>query len=59
MKRDDLVRQLLAAGCVLLRHGGRHDIYLNPRSNQKQPLPRHREIDETLARHILKFLGVK
>jgi predicted RNA binding protein YcfA (HicA-like mRNA interferase family) len=59
VKRDDLVRQLLAAGCVLLRHGGRHDIYFNPHTSQKQPLPRHREIDETLARHILKFLGVK
>lgn len=58
MKRDDLVRQLLAAGCVLLRHGGRHDIYINPRSGQKQPVPRHREFEEALARHILKFLGI-
>ena len=59
MKRDDLVRQLLAAGCLLLRHGGRHDIYVNPRSGQKQPVPRHREIDEALAKHIFKFLGLK
>jgi len=59
VKRDDLVRQLLAAGCLLLRHGGRHDIYVNPRSGQKQPVPRHREIDETLAKHIFKFLGLK
>lgn len=59
MKRDDLVRQLLAAGCVLLRHGGRHDIYFNPLTNQKQPLPRHREIDDALAKHILKYLGLK
>jgi len=59
VKRDDLVRQLLAAGCLLLRHGGRHDIYVNPRSGQKQPVPRHREIDEALAKHIFKFLGLK
>lgn len=59
MKHDDLVRQLLAAGCVLLRHGGRHDIYVKPRTNQKQPLPRHREIDDALAKHILKYLGLK
>ena len=59
MKREDLVRQLLAAGCLLLRHGGRHDIYVNPRSGQKQPVPRHREIDEALAKHIFKFLGLK
>ena len=59
MKRDELVRQLLAAGCSLLRHGGRHDIYVNPRSGQKQPVPRHREIDDALAKHILKYLGLK
>jgi predicted RNA binding protein YcfA (HicA-like mRNA interferase family) len=59
VKREDLVRRLLAAGCVLLRHGGRHDIWVNPRTGQKQPLPRHREIDEALATHILKYLGVK
>ena len=59
MKRDDLVRALLAAGCVLQRHGGRHDIYVNPRTGQKQPLPRHREIDDMLAKHIQKFLGLK
>ena len=35
MKRDELVRELLRQGCVLLRHGGRHDIYLNPVTGQK------------------------
>lgn len=58
MKRDELVRQLLATGCVLIRHGGRHDIYLNPRTGQKQPVPRHREIEDVLAKHIVKFLGI-
>jgi predicted RNA binding protein YcfA (HicA-like mRNA interferase family) len=58
LKRDDLIRLLLAAGCVLVRHGGRHDIYLNPATGQKQPVPRHREIDEALAKHIRKFLGI-
>ena len=59
MKRDQLLRMLAAAGCELLRHGGRHDIYLNPRTGQKQPVPRHREIDEALAKHILKYLGLR
>ena len=59
MKRDEPVRPLLAAGCVLLRHGDRHDIYQNPRTGQLQPVPRHREIDETLARHIFKYLGLR
>jgi hypothetical protein len=41
-----------------LRHGGRHDIYLNPGTGQKQPVPRHNEIDDVLAKHIRKFLGI-
>jgi mRNA interferase HicA len=59
VKRTELIRQLTEAGCVLLRHGGRHDVYLNPLTGQKQPIPRHSEIDEHLARHIRKYLGVK
>lgn len=49
MKRDELVRRLVAAGCILLRHGGRHDIWQNPDTGQKQPVPRQREIDDALA----------
>ena len=47
------------AGCAFLRHGGRHDVYVNPLTGQKQPIARHSEIDEHLARHIKKHLGVK
>lgn len=44
------------AGCVLLRHGGKHDIYHNPRSGRSEPVPRHREINEMLARRIIRNL---
>jgi mRNA interferase HicA len=56
VKRIDLVRKLERAGCVLIRHGGNHDWYQNPETRVAQPLPRHREINESLARHILKKL---
>ena len=59
MKRKELIRQLTRAGCVLLRSGGNHDIYLNPSTGQKQPVPRHTEIDNDLAKHIRKYLGIK
>ena len=59
MKRRALVRQLTAAGCVLLRHGANHDVYLNPRTGQRQPIPRHTEIDEALAKHIRRYLGIE
>jgi mRNA interferase HicA len=58
MKRNDLIKQLTKAGCVLLRHGSRHDIYLNPLNGRKQPVPRHKELDEQLAKHIKKYLGI-
>ena len=59
MKRAELIRQIEQQGGVLLRHGGRHDIYLNPATGQKQPVPRHNEVDNALAKHIKKFLGLK
>jgi mRNA interferase HicA len=56
MKRTDLVRQLEVMGCLLIRHGRRHDWYQNPKTRVAQPVPRHNEIREHLARHILKQL---
>jgi len=59
MKRKELVRGLERKGCRLLRSGSRHDIYINPKTGQKQPIPRHTEIDNVLAKHIRKYLGVE
>ena len=57
MKRVDLVRTVTGFGCVLVRHGGRHDWYRNPTTGVSQPIPRHREIKDHLARHIITMLG--
>ena len=57
MKRLDLVRRLEESGCVLVRHGGNHDWYRNPRTGMAQPVPRHREVNENLAKHIIKKLA--
>ena len=56
MKRTDLVRLLESMGCALIRHGGNHDWYQNPTTKVSQPIPRHREIADTLAEHIVKML---
>ncbi len=56
MKRKELIRELKEVGCIFLRHGGSHDLYKNPKTGKKQPVPRHREIDDHLARHILNIL---
>ncbi len=57
MKRKELIHQLISAGCVLVRSGSRHDLYKNPVTGKKQPVPRHNEIDENLARHIIRELS--
>ena len=56
MKRRDLISQLEKSGCYLIRHGGKHDIYHNPNNGRTEPIPRHREINERLAKKILKSL---
>jgi hypothetical protein len=34
MKRKELARQLTKAGCVLLRHGSNHDVYVSAERNE-------------------------
>lgn len=57
MKQRDLIKKLEEMGCVFIRHGGKHDWYQNPRTKVSQPVPRHREIKEQLAKHIIKMLS--
>ena len=57
MKRLALVKRLEEMGCVLLRHGSRHDIYHNPITGHSEPVPRHREINEILSKRILTRLN--
>ena len=57
MKQRDLIKQLEEQGCIFIRHGGKHDWYQNPRTKISQPIPRHREINEHLAKRILKMLS--
>jgi len=58
MNRKGFVRKLLKDGCILLKPGSNHDIYRNPATGQKQPVQRHKEIDNSLAKHIRKYLGL-
>ncbi len=57
MKRRDLVRKLEEIGCVLVRHGASHDWYTNSKTKKSQPVPRHSEIHEGLAKSIVKKLS--
>jgi hypothetical protein len=58
VKRRELIRGLVAAGCYLKRHGKKHDVYVNPRTGRSAPVPRHIEIKQSLCDLIRKQLGI-
>ena len=58
MKRIDLIRHLEQHGCVLFREGGNHSVYINRRTRKSSSVPRHREINEYLARKICRDLEI-
>ncbi len=58
MKRRDLIRHLEKHGCEFLREGANHTVYVNRIEKKVTTIPRHREIDEELAKKICKDLGV-
>ncbi len=58
MKRRDLVRHLEKHGCELLREGAKHSVYVNRKARKSSTIPRHREINEGLARKICRDLEV-
>ena len=58
MKRVDLIRHLEQHGCVLFRGGGSHSVYVNRRTRKSSSVPRHREINEFLARKICRDLEI-
>jgi len=59
VNRRDLIRELTRRGCYLERHGGRHDIYVNPSNGRKAPVPRHNEVKNSLCDLIRKQLGIE
>ncbi len=52
MKKKEFENKLKQLGWWLLRHGGNHDIWSN--GERQEPVPRHSEINEKLARSILR-----
>jgi predicted RNA binding protein YcfA (HicA-like mRNA interferase family) len=58
LKRVDLVRHLEQHRCELLREGGNHSVYVNRTARKTSTVPRHREINDFLARKICRDLEV-
>lgn len=57
MKRRDLIKKLENNGWWKLRGGANHDIYTNGKVSE--PIPRHAEVNELLAKAIIKRHGLK
>jgi len=57
MKKDLLIKTVTSGGAVFVRHGGRHDWYKNIQIGVQQPIPRHNDINEMLAKSIIKKLS--
>lgn len=60
MKTKQFVAELISAGCVLLRHGKRHDVWLNPTTGDFTEVPRHdaAELSKGTECTIRKKLGI-
>jgi len=53
MKKKELEKELKARGAKMIRQGGNHEFW-ESRKGYRFPVPRHSEIDERLAKEILK-----
>lgn len=58
MKRIDLIRHLETHGCEFFREGRKHTVYLNRTARTTSSIPRHREVNDFLARKICRDLQV-
>ncbi len=56
MKRRIFIKLLERGGFVFERHGSNHDVYV--RGTEREEIPRHKEINEKLAKAILKRRGL-
>ena len=54
MKRRELEKKLQALGWSFLRRGGKHDVWSNADRTWTEYIPRHVEVNERLAKTILK-----
>ena len=57
MKQKDLIKLLKKNGWWMLREGNSHSIYTNGR--ESEAIPRHKELNEQLAKAIIKRRGLK
>jgi len=57
MKTRDFIKLLEQNGWKLKRHGSDHDVYV--KDGIRESVPRHKEMDENLAKAIIRRRGLQ
>ena len=57
MKRRELIELLERNGWKMKRDDGKHTVYA--KGKDREAIPRHREVDEKLAKAIIRRWGLK
>lgn len=59
MNWNEMKRKAIEYGFILDRHGARHDIYVNPQTNQTIQIERHwtQEVRPGLMKRLKKQIG--
>lgn len=56
IKQRDFIKKLEDGGFVFERHGSNHDVYV--RETEREEVPKHKEINEKLAKAVLRRRGL-
>jgi mRNA interferase HicA len=58
MKRNAFIKHLKSIGCVLVREGANHSLYMNPNKGKKSTVGRHPELSNLMCKIICKQLEI-
>ena len=58
MKRHTFLKHLKENGCILVREGARHSLYLNTKNKKISTVARHPELSELMCKIICKQLEI-
>jgi mRNA interferase HicA len=58
VKLRELEQHLTEHDCLVVRQGGNHTLWQNPRTGKVAPVPRHREVKEGTVHAICRQLEI-
>jgi mRNA interferase HicA len=58
MKRTKFIKHLNVHNCGFIKHGAKHDKYMNHDNDKRTLIPRHTDIDSDLCALICKQLEI-